>query len=947
MKKKISLILAFVFLFVAALPITQIPISVSAATAEDADFKMTAPDGTVTYHNASEFTGSSSTNPTYKYCSGTGTTTLEMLRNVTHGANFWIFGNVVLNGGNDKNSFVYTYTGTDYAFCTASNSSTGLGHAKPADSELRTAKIINLTLVGKHDTSTGVSGIAGCLKFYNSILHLGEGNNFTSENLILLTPTEHGKFIISGGTYTTSTDKNLFEIGGDRTSNGKTYYSTVNAEIRGGTFTSIGDTVSIRFNGSSKNSTSITISGGVFHTARYNTVKIENGTLNVTGGEFYGDIVGKANTTINVSTKLPQGIIAKGDGKINVSSSSNIKNPIVAELYIENSTTPYMRLTRSDLVYYFAQASDTNVFGYDKNVFGKNSRVEFIDNVYTYRAQLNIQANKGKTVTVNGNGKTIFGHTSMNPILRAHGYNNGGKVIFNQLHLNNEGASCFQFYNSITVDVNACHWYAPNHRPIYPTNAGTVNLNDGTVIRGGQSAIYFDIQYDTLSAVINVNSGASVIALNDQAIVFSAGSNGGTVNVYEGAQVRTKKSTSYLSYISEDRIAKNDDGSNQVDSNGNPIYLYAHDNHINVLGGTVEGLIQADASQRGTNTVNLQSGTIYTTQTKEQVRALTGATVTDPFVFVTPTLSYIISIPELISFSPEKSDNISIMADLWNFTENSQIYVQVESKNGFKLNYTGSGNVNPYKYTLMSSQMGVVREDCVAAVFRNGDDGKKVTVEASIDPGQAPSVFAGEYTDTLTFTVNYTNTEEELFELPKTSVKDIKWHSGFVGSDTHNQHWIVVGVDAYRYSDVFIVPEAGTTIRFIDYYGPVTNGAVNGNAKESITPNSVFIFTASKFMYHNITQGSVYEWGYTPDYTYTGNPTKDIGFSRRGNDSNCSADKAETGTKTIDGVTYDYVVWSYTTQRNHEAIRLCLRSESDVKSEEDMNGPTITVILPQ
>ena len=421
MKKKISLILAFVFLLTAALPLTQLSFNVSAATADNADFKMTAPDGTVTYHNATEFTGNSSVNPTYPYCSGTAVTTLEMLRNVTHNANFWIFGNVVLDGQNDTNKFVYTYTGSDYAFCTASNNLTGLGNAKPAESAMRTAKIINLTLVAKCENPSANSTLAGCLKFYNSILHLGEGNNFKTENIMLLTPTEHGKFIVSGGYYESHSSRNMFEIGGDRTSGGKTYYSTVNAEISGGEFYSPGTSIPVLFRGSAKNSTTINITGGTFRTAYYDAVKILNGTLNINGGDYTGDIVAEANATVNVLKKLSQGIIVKGSGKINVPDSANMQNPIVAEIYVDGSATPYKRLTRSELVYYLRVDSSNNITRYDSNIYKHNVRIELVDNVYTYDAQIGTYVYTSKTINFNGNGKTIFGKTIGDPILRGYG----------------------------------------------------------------------------------------------------------------------------------------------------------------------------------------------------------------------------------------------------------------------------------------------------------------------------------------------------------------------------------------------------------------------------------------------------------------------------------------------------------------------------------------------
>ncbi len=948
MKRKIYFTVIAVFLVVLAFSV--IPFLVSAATESDADFKLTAADGTVSYHMANEFNVATG-NPTIAASSG-GTATLEMLRNVTTSMAFRIFGNVNFNGHN----YTYTYNGSDYAFWTYNSTSDGELGSNVAEANMKKAKFTNLRLRCVCTTPSTSSTIAGGFKFYNSILELSDGNNIEAENVIILTPRDQGKVIISGGYYACGDGRNLFGLGGDITSGGKTYYSTVSAEITGGEFYLNSDAVAISFVGSTKNNCTLTISGGLFRTQRFNVVSVKNAQLNITGGEFYGDISVASTASANVTGgSFPKGIIVKGDGEINISSNVNIENPVVAELYIENSTAPYLRLTRSDLVYYFAQDSDTNVFGYDHSVYNKNSRVEILDNFYTYESLLSLQACAGKTVTVNGNGKTVYGSTSGEPILRAHGHLSGGTIIFNEFNLENSGASCFQFYNNITVDINNCLWFAVNHRVIFPTNSGTVNINEGTVLRGGQSAIYFNILIETCKSVINVKSGATLIGLNGDAIHFQPGSLNGTVNIESGSQARTKISGQKLITFSADSVKKDDDGNIMTDANGNTLYNVATNNTVNIYGGVLEGSIYNASS--GNNTINIYAGTLYTTQTRDALNAINGVTLgsESDLIFSNPSLSYIVTIPELISFSPENSEELKITADLWSFGENSQLALSVSSANGFKLEYQNGSGVDPYSYTLMSSQMGVVREDCVAARFTAADDGKTVNIEASIDPGQQAAIFAGEYSDTLTFTISYTDTAEALFEMPKTSVEDVEWHGGFMGSDTLAQHWIVPSVYAYRYSDVFIVPKAGTTIQFTDYYGPVTNGAPYGNSTEAITPNSVFIFASNKFMYHNITQANSntkddpddgYVWGYTPDYEYTGNPSADIGLSRRGDGSNCSATKAETGTKTIDGVTYNYVVWSYTTQRNYEAIRLCFRCESDVTSEKDMNGPEIIITEP-
>ena len=117
------------------------------------------------------------------------------------------------------------------------------------------------------------------------------------------------------------------------------------------------------------------------------------------------------------------------------------------------------------------------------------------------------------------------------------------------------------------------------------------------------------------------------------------------------------------------------------------------------------------------------------------------------------------------------------------------------------------------------------------------------------------------------------------------------WHYGFVGSDkmSGGQDWeLVGGVREYYYSDVITIEKAGTTIYFKDSYGK----------KENITPDTVFLFSSWK---------------------------KD--------GSNWVIDKDGTNIRADQAVRRDegsgYVVWSYTTTKDNENIRLCLRVQDD------------------
>ena len=132
--------------------------------------------------------------------------------------------------------------------------------------------------------------------------------------------------------------------------------------------------------------------------------------------------------------------------------------------------------------------------------------------------------------------------------------------------------------------------------------------------------------------------------------------------------------------------------------------------------------------------------------------------------------------------------------------------------------------------------------------------------------------------------------EEDVVIPESGSELTVKWNYGFVGSDkmTGGQDWTLVpNVKAYRYTDVITVPKAGTTVYFKDVYGT-----------EALTPNTVFLFSS---------------------WVKDGNNWK---IDKNGtNIRSDQATKRETGG--------NYVVWSYTTTKDNETIRLCLRGQDD------------------
>ena len=118
----------------------------------------------------------------------------------------------------------------------------------------------------------------------------------------------------------------------------------------------------------------------------------------------------------------------------------------------------------------------------------------------------------------------------------------------------------------------------------------------------------------------------------------------------------------------------------------------------------------------------------------------------------------------------------------------------------------------------------------------------------------------------------------------------VNWNSGFVGSDLMGggQDWTLVPkVDPYIYTDVITIPRAGTTIYFRDY-----------TTTEGTTSTNVFIFSSWKKDGDN--------WVIDKD-----------GINLR-------ADQA-----TIKEKGSNYITWTYTTTKDNENLRLCIRAKDD------------------
>ena len=132
-------------------------------------------------------------------------------------------------------------------------------------------------------------------------------------------------------------------------------------------------------------------------------------------------------------------------------------------------------------------------------------------------------------------------------------------------------------------------------------------------------------------------------------------------------------------------------------------------------------------------------------------------------------------------------------------------------------------------------------------------------------------------------------------ELPTPS--EAEWHRGFIGSDlmSGGQDWLEVpSVDPFRYTDVFVVEKAGTTISFKDY-GDETH-------------KNVFIFSTRKYDF------AKQKWVIDKE-----------GVNLRNIVSGETMDSRLVKTTGSDGCT----VYSYTTSSANEKLRICIKGGDD------------------
>ena len=200
-------------------------------------------------------------------------------------------------------------------------------------------------------------------------------------------------------------------------------------------------------------------------------------------------------------------------------------NNVVAEIYIENKTVPYMKVSRADFEKLFSYRGD-NIFKNDIYLQSVDIRIEILDNIKVGETELALYVGAGKEIELNGNGYAIVGNRSNDPIFRFRSLSRGGDFEINDLRLKNEKASCFSAYNEVTLDVNRCIFEAPNHKAAVLTDSCVVNLNDGTYLSGVMGI------YSESSQKNSVNVAAEAAIFGSESAVHIKNGNSFEMNIH-------------------------------------------------------------------------------------------------------------------------------------------------------------------------------------------------------------------------------------------------------------------------------------------------------------------------------------------------------------------------------------------------------------------------------
>ena len=203
-------------------------------------------------------------------------------------------------------------------------------------------------------------------------------------------------------------------------------------------------------------------------------------------------------------------------------------NNVVAEIYIENKTIPYKKVSRADFEDLFSYRGD-NIFKNDSYLQSVDIRVEILDNIKIGETELALYVGAGKEIEFNANGYSITADLPSAPMMRVLSQSTGGSVVFNDLEMHNSIASCLQIFNGVSVDLNMCY-LTGGKQVLFFSDSCTLNVNAGTILDGEYPIFAATNKPNTVNIAAGASlSGRTAAVLISKGNSFDFNVNGGVI----------------------------------------------------------------------------------------------------------------------------------------------------------------------------------------------------------------------------------------------------------------------------------------------------------------------------------------------------------------------------------------------------------------------------------
>ena len=512
MKKRISLILAIIM--VATIAIAALPISASAMTAPTEPTIAGAPTDIVATITVEGDTPVNITRAefTTKFASKGSITNAAPYK----GANYTVEILRDIDAGEDELRFYVS------AGCTATLKGTPKGDG--TNTVLMGSNSGNpvVRFNGPTDGTINVQNLdlyttkSALLQYYDGVVVNITDSNWTGKCGIR--PTGAGTINVKSGTKIIVKDEAVYTDNyGKNSQSANAFTVEAGAEIGRASDDTARTVIDVSYPAKNDNFV-ITINGGKVN----GTIKMSKGILNLTSGTLNGDynvsndvMVEKADAFVIDKTAIVTTTPFTLDESVPTITGG--ANDIVAEVYVTGETTPKLQVKRSEFATFFSHRN-ANKLTTEASLMDKNITIKILMDIDVGEVELAFIAYPGKTVTVEGNNKTLLGYDANNPVMRFKSASDKGNFVVNNLTIFGARASALQYYGNLKITFNNSTIHSFKHTAIWPTSSGAeavLTIATGSTVSSGGCAIN---AAGTAGNIIIIEEGAKVISTGSTAI---------------------------------------------------------------------------------------------------------------------------------------------------------------------------------------------------------------------------------------------------------------------------------------------------------------------------------------------------------------------------------------------------------------------------------------------